>query len=53
MTLFDLQRFDKDLFRIFSELQLLANKKRTIDKQFLDYESKIRAHSQLKTKVIY
>jgi hypothetical protein len=32
MNIFDLERLDKDLFKVFAELQLLGNKKREIDK---------------------
>lgn len=43
MNLFDLERIDKDLFKVFADLQILANKKRDLDKQvFLDQESKTR-----------
>ena len=36
MNLFDLEKLDKDLFKVFADLQLLANKKREIDKSNLD-----------------
>jgi hypothetical protein len=43
MNIFDLERIDKDLFKVFAELQLLANKKREIDKQLsLDLDLKTR-----------
>jgi len=32
MNIFDLERIDKDLFKIFAELQMLANRKRDLDK---------------------
>jgi hypothetical protein len=32
MNLFDLERLDKDQFKVFSELQIVANKKKEIDK---------------------
>ena len=32
MSIFDLERIDRGLFKIFAELQLIANKKREIDK---------------------
>jgi len=47
-----LEKIDKDLFKVFAELQLIANKKKEIDKQnFLDPESKLRQISSLKTSV--
>jgi E3 ubiquitin-protein ligase TRIP12 len=36
MNLFDLEKLDKDLFKVLADLQLLANKKREIDKSSLD-----------------
>ncbi len=43
MNLFDLERIDRDLFKVFADLQMLANRKRDLDKQvFLDQESKTR-----------
>lgn len=52
MNIFDLERVDKDLFKVFAELQLLANKKKDIDKQnFVDLEAKQRQINSLKTSV--
>lgn len=52
MNLFDLERIDKDLFKVFADLQILANKKRDLDKQvFLDQESKTRQMNTLRTSV--
>jgi len=40
MNLFDMERLDQEQFKVFSELQLLANKKRTIDKEpTFDFEA--------------
>lgn len=32
MSIFDLERIDRDLFKIFAELQQLANQKKELDK---------------------
>lgn len=53
MNLFDLEKLDKDLFKVFADLQLLANKKREIDKSNLDSEAKLRQIHSLKTSVSY
>ncbi len=53
MNLFDLERIDNDLFKIFSELQLIANKKREIEKQrVIDEETKAKLLDSLRTSVI-
>ena len=50
MNLFDLERLDKDLFRVFSELQLLANQRKEIEKRvFLDIDAKKRQIHAIKT----
>jgi len=50
MNVFDLEKIDKDLFKIFSEFQLIANRKRELDKQiYLDPESKARQVNALRT----
>jgi thermostable 8-oxoguanine DNA glycosylase len=50
MNIFDLERIDKDLFKIFAELQIIANKKKELDKQvYLDQESKNRQMNTLRT----
>ena len=51
MNIFDLEKIDKDLFKAFSELQQLANKKRFLDKQTLDQETKQRQVNALRTSV--
>lgn len=54
MTIFDLERIDINLFRIFSEMQLLANRKREIEKKgTLDADAKLRQINSLKTSVNY
>jgi len=35
MNIFDLERLDPQLFKVFADLQLLANKKRDLDKQMV------------------
>jgi E3 ubiquitin-protein ligase TRIP12 len=50
MNIFDLERLDPTIFKVFADLQVLANKKRDIDKAvFLDYEHKQRQLNALKT----
>jgi len=39
-NLFDLKKLDKGLFEIFSELQLMANRKQEIDEMHVDPEMK-------------
>ncbi len=52
MNIFDLERIDQDLYKIFAELQILANKKRDLDKQiFMDEEAKLRQLNALRTSV--
>jgi len=54
MNVFDLEKIDKDLFKIFSEFQLIANRKRELDKQiYLDPESKARQVNALRTTVCF
>lgn len=50
MNIFDLERMDPGLFKIFADLQILANKKKDIDKAiFLDQDHKTRQLNNLKT----
>jgi hypothetical protein len=43
MNIFDLDRLDKEFYKVFAELQVIANKKREVDKSsILDQESKMR-----------
>ncbi len=52
MSLFDLERMDKELFKVFSQLQELANKKRMLDKHSRgDPESRQREVNALRTSV--
>jgi len=52
MTIFDLERLDPNLYKVFADLQVLANKKRDIEKAIhLDEEHKLRQLSSLKTAV--
>jgi len=37
-NLFDLMYLDKDLFNLFSELQVMANRKQEIDEMSIDHE---------------
>lgn len=37
MNIFDLERLDSNLFKVFADLQILANRKKEIDKAvFID-----------------
>ena len=50
MNIFDIERLDKDIYKVFADLQLVANKKKEIDKAvFADLDQKQRALSNLKT----
>ena len=41
MNIFDLERIDPALFKVFADLQILANKKRDLDKSiFIDHDQK-------------
>lgn len=52
MNIFDLDRINSDIYKVIAELQLLANKKREIDKKInLDDDSKMRQIHSLKTIV--
>jgi hypothetical protein len=43
MTIFDLERLDPGIYKVFAELQVLANKKRDIEKAIhLDQDHKER-----------
>ena len=54
MTIFDLERLDPNLYKVFADLQILANKKRDIEKAIhLDEEHKLRQLSSLKTAVSF
>lgn len=50
-NLFDLKKLDKGLFEIFSELQLMANRKQEIDEMHVDPEMKQRLFAQVKSSV--
>lgn len=41
-NLFDLMYLDKDLFNLFSELQVMANRKQEIDEMSIDHEMRVR-----------
>jgi hypothetical protein len=52
MNIFDLERVDPGLFKVFADLQILANRKRDLDKQiFVDPEQRQRQLNTLKTAV--
>lgn len=52
MNIFDLKRLDPFLFDLFSECQIMANKRREIEEMnILDYELKQRHIAQIKTEV--
>ena len=52
MTIFDLERLDPGIYKVFAELQVLANKKRDVEKAIhLDQDHKERWLSTLKTAV--
>ena len=52
MNLFDLERLDPEQFKVFAELQQLANRKRIIDKQeHVDPEMRQRQLNSLLTSV--
>jgi hypothetical protein len=43
MNIFDIERLDPNIFKVFAELQILANKKRDLDKSlFTDPEQRAR-----------
>lgn len=42
---------DKDLFNLFSELQVMANRKQEIDEMLIDQEMRLRLLSQVKSSV--
>jgi hypothetical protein len=48
-NLFDLKKLDSNLFDIFSELQLMANRKQEIDEMHVDQEMKQRLLQQVKS----
>lgn len=49
MSIFDLERLDPELFKSFANFQLLANKKKHLDKSiFTDQEQKLRLINNLK-----
>ena len=51
MNIFDIERLDPQLYKVFADLQLLANKKKELDKVvFSDLDQKNRAFENLKTK---
>ncbi|TNV72471.1 hypothetical protein FGO68_gene6592 [Halteria grandinella] len=51
MNIFDLERLDPNLFKVFADLQVLANRKRDIDKAvFFDQDHKQRQLNTLKTQ---
>jgi hypothetical protein len=52
-NLFDLKKLDKGLFDIFSELQLMANRKQEIDEMHVDPEMKQRLYAQVKSSVSF
>ena len=41
-NLFDLMYLDNDLFNLFSELQVMANRKQEIDEMSIDHEQRLR-----------
>ncbi|MFO0117924.1 MAG: hypothetical protein ACK521_10060 [bacterium] len=50
MNLFDLRRLNIHYFNTFSQLQMLANRKREVDENpGLDYESRKRLLGSIKT----
>lgn len=51
MNLFDLKELDIVLFNGFSDLQVMANRKKEIDEMNLDPEAKQRLLSTVTTKV--
>lgn len=50
-NLFDLMYLDKNLFNLFSELQVMANRKQEIDEMLIDHEMRLRLLSQVKSSV--
>ena len=52
MNIFDLERIDPSIFKVFADLQIVANKRRDIDKQiFIDPDQRQRHINSLKTSV--
>jgi len=51
MNLFDLKKIDEQLFQLFSEFQVMANRKKEIDEMVLEPEIRTRLLSSIKSSV--
>jgi len=49
MNLFDLKKIDEQLFQLFSEFQVMANRKKEIDEMVLEPEIRTRLLSSIKS----